>query len=553
MRWLAGMVLCGVAQPVFAQVTYQVFPVLPSDAGASAQPAEKHGSGVLVTLVIQDSTVRYVVNDLARQAHMKVLYYNSAVLSQRVKVHMVHVSLMDAFGIVLHGTGLEAKLLSDGVTIAIHPRSGSQIADGERLASGVISGRVTDSASGQGLGGAQVHVAGVKSLSTVTSDSGNFTLRDVPLGDQVLQVRLFGYRPATRAITVVDSESPTVKIVMVPVPTVLSGVVTTATGLQRKVEVGNDITTINVDSVMQTAAISSVTDLLETRVPGLTVLHSSGTPGDPSRLRLRGVGSLTGNNDPIVIIDGVRVYASQSDSRNNNLAPGSGGIKNPTTFTAPSPLDQIDPASIETIEVLKGPSASSLYGSDAAAGVIVITTKHGHAGPTHWTLGLGQGVSWLPGAWPANQFKFGTGNQNVGTGSPFCIWNDPTCVVDSVVSFQALNDPRYTVFSHGSNQTANLAVFLRSQIALTETAMPAYGHNRSESRWHRLLLPVCRPFHNSSKGKSSLCHNRPPQSCPRAVIDDCQNSTRRFVRGPPGWLSDFSFDIALTRDDTQTS
>ena len=232
----------------------------------------------------------------------------------------------------------------------------------------------------------------------MTSDCGRFTLKAVPLGKQVLSARLFGYHPIDRTVTVVDSIRSMVNIVMVPVPTVLSGVVTTATGLQRKIEVGNDITSINVDSIRQVAPITSVTDLLETRVPGLTVLHSSGVPGDPSRLRLRGVGSPTLNNDPIVVIDGIRVYASQSDTRNNNLAPaltgGSGAVHG---YAAPSPLDQIDPSSIETIEVFKGPSASALYGSDAANGVIIITTKSGRAGPVHWSSNLGQGVNWLPG------------------------------------------------------------------------------------------------------------------------------------------------------------
>ena len=111
-----------------------------------------------------------------------------------------------------------------------------------------------------------------------------------------------------------------VHITLIPVATVLSGVVTTASGLQRKIEVGNDITTINVDSVMRIAPITSVTDLLETRVPGLTVMHTSGVPGDPSRLRLRGAGSASLNNDPILVVDGVRAYAAQSDGRNDNLA-----------------------------------------------------------------------------------------------------------------------------------------------------------------------------------------------------------------------------------------
>ena len=269
-------------------------------------------------------------------------------------------------------------------------------------------------------------------------------------------------------MTVVDSQRTTVRIVMTPVPTVLSGVVTTATGLQRKVEVGNDITSLNVDSIMQVAPVSSVTDLLETRVPGLTVLHSSGDPGNPSRLRLRGIGSISGNNDPIVIVDGVRVYSSQSDSRNNNLAPSKasteqicdGGneaeLQGITAFAAPSPIDQIDPNSIETIEVFKGPSASALYGSDAANGVIVITTKHGRAGPTHWSLTLGQGVNWIPGSWPTNYFRFGA---NVSGAGPLCNWYDPTCAgIDSVRTYQALNDPENTVLSHGSNQTASLTI-----------------------------------------------------------------------------------------------
>ena len=244
---------------------------------------------------------------------------------------------------------------------------------------------------------------------------------------------------------------------MVPSATILSGVVTTATGVQRKMEVGSDITTLNVDSVRQVAPISSVTDLLATRVPGLTIVHSSGTPGDPARLRLRGAGSVQLNNDPIVIVDGIRVYASQSDQRNANLAPSKagGGVLNSGQYNAPSPLDQIDPSSIETIEVLKGPSASAIYGSDAASGVIVITTKKGQAGPARWSLDVADGVTWLPGQWPTNYYRFGY--DDYGTG-PLCPWYDFRCKVDSLVPFQALNDSRYTVFSHGNEQQATLTV-----------------------------------------------------------------------------------------------
>ena len=159
------------------------------------------------------------------------------------------------------------------------------------------------------------------------------------------------------------------------------------------------------------------------------------------------------------------MYASQSDARNGNLAPahsGSGGNNAGGGYVAPSPLDQIDPSSIETIEVFKGPSASALYGSDAANGVIVITTKHGRAGHARWNLALGQGANWLAGTWPTNYFRFGRDAYLEDNGAvvygPICQWNNPTCVTDSVVAYQALNDPRISPFGHGTDQTADLNV-----------------------------------------------------------------------------------------------
>ena len=461
----AGLLAC-VVTPAFGQITYTVFPVIASPTSApQAQPTDHHA--VVVTLVVQDSTVAYVVNELSRQAHLQLAYDNGdARFGKRVSVRVTGLDVMNAFAMALKGTGLTARLAPDGETVLVRARSGTPQTRWGLVAGGIVTGRVMDSASGAGLGGASVKVAGAK-LGTVTSDSGNFTLKDVPPGDQVLTVRLFGYKPVERTVTVVDSERTTVRIVMVSVPTVLSGVVTTATGQQRKIEVGNDITTLNVDSIRQVAPITSVTDLLDTRVPGLTVLHSSGTPGDPSRLRLRGAGSIQGNSDPIVIVDGIRVYANQSDSRNQNLAQAhgrdeiQGGISPQNIsqgYSAPSPLDQIDPASIETIEVLKGPSATAIYGSDAASGVVVITTKHGRAGPTHWDLALADGVNWSPGTWPTNYYRFGYDGTQTANNGLFCQWYQLRCTVDSVVAFQALNVPSSSVFSHGSDQQVNVSV-----------------------------------------------------------------------------------------------
>ena len=447
---LVGLMILDGMGAVSSQRTYAVFPAVPQQStGLASQPTERGATHV--TLVVHDSTIEYAVSALARQAKLQPIFTNSPVLARRISVHVVDMNLMDAFATVLKGTGLMAKLASDGEMVMVRATRNTE-ASTERTqtdSSGVVIGRVTDSASGQGLVGATVKVQGV-SLSAITSDSGRFTLKSVPLGKQVLTVRLFGFKPATHGVTVADSGRTTVHITMIPVATVLSGVVTTASGLQRKIEVGNDITTINVDSVMRVAPITSVTDLLETRVPGLTVMHTSGVPGDPSRLRLRGAGSASLNNDPILIVDGVRAYAAQSDSRNNNLAN--------SNFAAPSPLDQIDPSSIETIEVFKGPSASALYGSDAAAGVIVITTKHGRAGPTHWDMTLGQGLNYVPGTYPLNYYRFGSDQFGALDNGSVCPWDDNSCHTDSLVAFQALTNPQYTLFSQGHDQTENLTI-----------------------------------------------------------------------------------------------
>jgi TonB-dependent SusC/RagA subfamily outer membrane receptor len=401
-----------------------------------------------------------------------VIFTGGPLYAQRVSLQIADMNVMDAFATVLRGKGVLAKLAPDGETVVISAIAGMSQGQGKR--GGDVVGRVTDSASGAGLGGAQVRVEGVKELSAVTSDSGNFTLHNVPVGDQVIVVRLFGYRPAQRTVSVTDSGRVTVRIVMVPVPTVLSGVVTTATGLQKRIEVGNDITVLNADSIMQVAPVTNLTQMLETRVPGMIVQHTSGVPGAPSRIRIRGESSLLMSDDPIVIVDGIRIYADQSGSRGSNgglnFTGGGSSVDGGTSgsgrsYAGPSALDQIDPNSIERIEVLKGPSATAIYGSDAANGVIVVTTKHGRVGPTRWTLTLGHDRTTLPGDWPINWFNFGHSilsttlePQPPALCSPLSPVGPGLCVRDSLVAYQALNDPHISPLGTGKSDNASLTV-----------------------------------------------------------------------------------------------
>jgi TonB-linked SusC/RagA family outer membrane protein len=499
-----------------------------------------------VTLAVHDSTLGYVVRELTRLAHFQVLYdIGNPVFAKRIDVRVDKANVMDALAMVLKGTSLSAKLAADGETVLILPptSTGEETAS-DQMQTGIVTGRVTDSASGKSVSGATVAVKGTK-LSTLTNERGEFILRDVPSGTQLLTVKLFGYKPVSRTMTVVDNGRVTLHVILTPAATILSGVVTTATGRQRKVEIGNAITTINVDSVMQASPVMSVTDLLATRVPGATILHSSGNPGDPARIRLRGASSITGNNDPIVIVDGVRVYASQSDARNSSLAPSQslsyrgrapynlGGVQ---SYTAQSPLDQIDPNSIETIEVFEGPSASSMYGADAANGVIVITTKHGHSGPPRWNLALGASVNWLPGSWPTNYYRFGASASNHL--SLLCTWDDIGCLDDTIVAFQALNDPRYTVFTHGSDQTASLSVSGGSHdftYSLTGSTAREFGNLRlpriEQERYEQFYGPapgwMLRPDNYKTWGLNGNLTTRPSSVLQVTFQSSLFNSTKQ--------------------------
>ena len=472
LRWnkaRSRLSLCTIVTLVGGTVaSAQSYTIFPAKSVAVSTSAVAQPTGHRVTLIVRDSTIEYVIGALARQGSLQPRYVDSPTLAQRVTVHIVDVNVMDALASVLKGTGLMAKLASDGETVMI--RSEVPVSGRGRALEGSISGRVTDSASGRGLGGVTVSVEGL-SLSTISSDSGRFVLKHVTAGEHVVRAKLFGYKPSEKVVTVVDSALTRISLVLAAVPTVLSGVITTATGQEERYKVGNDITVLNADSIQKVAPVSNLTQMLETRVPGLVVQHTNGIPGAPSRLRLRGLSSVNMSGDPILVVDGIRVYADQSggtavtDYHNNGSGQSGtatvGGGSGVSGFAGPSALDQLDPNSIETIEVLKGPSATAIYGSDAANGVIVITTKRGQAGPTRWTLSLDQARTTLAGHWPMHYFQFGhpIGSWQTQNRSSLCGVLDG-CTLDSLVAFQALNDPRYSPItgSPGQNRDASLTV-----------------------------------------------------------------------------------------------
>ena len=247
---------------------------------------------------------------------------------------------------------------------------------------GTIAGTVVATGTLEPLAGALVSVAGT-ALRAQTDESGQFRFTTVAGTNATLEVRRIGYGQARVSVRVGDEA---VRVVLTPSATSLDAVVVTGTtGAAQKRELGNAIGQINASDVVREAPILSMQSLINGRTPGLVVMPTAGTVGSGSQVRIRGQASLSLGNNPLIFVDGVRV--------NNQAASG---ISTQAFGSAPiSRLNDFNPSDIESIEVLKGPSAATLYGTEAANGVINIITKKGSAGAPQWNATLRQGVNYF--------------------------------------------------------------------------------------------------------------------------------------------------------------
>jgi TonB-linked SusC/RagA family outer membrane protein len=245
-------------------------------------------------------------------------------------------------------------------------------------AQGTLVGTVTAQAGGAPLQEARIILVGT-SLVGSSGPDGKFRIVRVPAGTAEVRVIRVGYSEQKKSVRIVEGQTATLDFAMAQSVVQLAEVVTTATGEQRRVEVGNAVENLSVSSITAVAPVRTISDVLAARVPGVMVQAGTQT-GVGQRIRIRGISSLNLSNEPIFIIDGIRMS-------NNNGSTAFGDCGN-----NPSRLGDLSPEDIDNIEIVKGPSAATLYGTDAANGVVVITTKKGRAGTTHWSTYLEGGM-----------------------------------------------------------------------------------------------------------------------------------------------------------------
>jgi len=307
---------------------------------------------------------------------------------------------------------------------------------------GTIRGTVTEARSNRPLQHAQIGIVGA-TTGAVTDAEGRYALTSVAPGQITVRITRIGFGQQSRTVAVTAGQTTTVDFQMEEVATKLNPIVTTATGQQRRIEVGNAIAQVNAVDIVETQAVSQVADLLVSKAAGVTVFSGVQT-GAGTRIRIRGTSSLSLSNNPIFIIDGIRVEGTTGSS-----SVSVGG-------TTPARIGDINPEEIASIEVVRGPSASTLYGTDAANGVIVITTKRGSVGRPQWTTYTEQTAITDRNEYPTAYWGWRTGTTATTNSTPSntvqCFLSQVAaniCAQDSVTSYNLANDPESTPYGTG--------------------------------------------------------------------------------------------------------
>ncbi|HVZ77765.1 MAG TPA: TonB-dependent receptor [Gemmatimonadaceae bacterium] len=279
---------------------------------------------------------------------------------------------------------------------------------------GTITGTVVEAGTGHPVGGAQVFIPETRQ-GTAASDSGTFTIARVPVGGTSVRVQMIGYEPSQQRVVVTSGGVTRVTFTLKRTAVTLTDVVVTATGQERTKEIGTSLATIDSASLAR-APVNNTQDILSGRTSGVTVLNNSGQPGAGGTIRLRGVNSISQGNSPIIYVDGIRIY---------NGITGTSVIGRQAVL----PLNDIDAADIDHIEVVKGPAATTLYGTEASGGVIQIFTKRGLNSRPQWSASIGEGFNSMGHVGPKSDptglfFNKCSGTLTNGVGTKF---QDLTC------------------------------------------------------------------------------------------------------------------------------
>jgi TonB-linked SusC/RagA family outer membrane protein len=305
----------------------------------------------------------------------------------------------------------------------------------------IINGRVLDDQE-QPLPNASVTIKNTKEKGTLTDENGNFKI-SISSNNAILVISSVGFANKEVAVGIQSS----INASLVKTANVLDEVVVTALGIKRE---KRQLTYSSQEVKGEVIAATKEPGLLNAltgRVSGVQITSSTGAPGSSSRIVIRGQGSITGSSEALIVLDGVPI----NNAETGNAGPGAGMSR----------ISDIDPAIIESINVLKGSAASALYGSAGAKGVVLITTKSG-ASNRKPSINFSSQVSFEKPILPMVQDKYALGDNGIYsdglTGKTSLVWGpriDTLKVNGAPVYYQ---NPMKQFFQTGITNTNTMSV-----------------------------------------------------------------------------------------------
>jgi TonB-dependent starch-binding outer membrane protein SusC len=266
--------------------------------------------------------------------------------------------------------------------------AGTPLAAQER----VLTGTVTDSATGEPIAGASIGIQGTR-IATHTNASGVFNLAALPDSNLTVMIRFIGYR---KRDIVVPAGQTTLTVQLVKDLFKLEEIVVTgqATGIERK-NIATSVATVSADEMNITPSVS-VEQQLVGKVAGADIQSNGGAPGGGLQMRLRGTTSINASASPLYVVDGIVVSDIAIPSNQNAVTKAAaGGNTSPDQDAQVNRIADLNPEDIQSVEILKGAAASAIYGGRASNGVVIINTKRGQIGKPQVNLTQRFGVSEL--------------------------------------------------------------------------------------------------------------------------------------------------------------
>src|SRR6266404_1750223 len=240
---------------------------------------------------------------------------------------------------------------------------------GAQEATGAITGKVVDASTQQPLANVEVAITGTPHRELSRSD-GSFALNGVAAGSYRLRASRIGYGSQIQEITVTAAGTTTANISLAPAAAILEPVVVTGYGTQRREAITGSVSTVSA-AAANVGVVTNVDQMIQARAAGVEVTRNNGEPGAGTQILIRGGSSISNSNEPLYVIDGVPIYNQPAEP------PGYGARGTPPLPR--NPLNLLNPSDIASITILKDASATAIYGSRAANGVILVETKKGAA------------------------------------------------------------------------------------------------------------------------------------------------------------------------------